>query len=51
MNVITLKRSANKQKKFDAIFPDKKVSFGARGYEDYTTHKDPKRKENYLKRH
>jgi Family of unknown function (DUF5754) len=29
----------------------KKVYFGATGYEDYTTHKDLKRKEAYIKRH
>ena len=27
------------------------VDFGHPDYEDYTTHKDPSRKENYLKRH
>jgi hypothetical protein len=29
----------------------KKVYFGASGYEDYTMHKDPERKEAYIKRH
>ena len=29
----------------------KKVNFGAAGYDDYTTHKDPLRKERYLARH
>lgn len=29
----------------------KRVYFGASGYEDYTMHKDPKRKELYIKRH
>lgn len=29
----------------------KKVSFGAKGYSDYTIHKNPERKERYLKRH
>ena len=28
-----------------------RVYFGASGYEDYTTHKDPKRKEAYRRRH
>jgi hypothetical protein len=27
------------------------VSFGARGWSDYTIHKDDERKTNYLKRH
>jgi hypothetical protein len=29
----------------------KRVYFGASGYEDYTIHKDPERKEAYIKRH
>ena len=28
----------------------KKVQFGQRGYEDFTQHHDPKRRENYLRR-
>ena len=27
------------------------IHFGATGYQDFTTHKDPKRKTNYLARH
>ncbi len=30
---------------------EKKVSFGAKGYSDYTIHKDDARKARYLKRH
>ena len=30
---------------------DKTVHFGATGYEDYTIHKDEKRKASYLARH
>lgn len=29
----------------------KTIHFGANGYEDYTMHKDPKRKERYKQRH
>jgi hypothetical protein len=29
----------------------RKVSFGARGYEDFTQHKDPKRRSNFRARH
>lgn len=29
----------------------KKVYFGAVGYDDFTTHKDPSRKERYIARH
>lgn len=49
-------KSSKKTKKWDAIFlmPDgkeKKVSFGALKYEDYTIHKDPERKQRYINRH
>jgi len=38
--------------KFMVITPDeKKIKFGAIGYEDYTTHKDKERMERYLLRH
>ena len=41
-----------KSKKWRAIFDDgTHTDFGAIGYEDYTDHKDPERKERYLKRH
>ena len=41
-----------KTKKWTAIFPDgRKVSFGAKGYEDYTMHHDKARMERYLIRH
>jgi hypothetical protein len=34
------------------IFDNSKhTDFGAIGYEDYTDHKDPERKERYLNRH
>jgi Family of unknown function (DUF5754) len=39
-------------KKLEAKFSDGKVvHFGATGYEDYTMHKDPERRERYLTRH
>jgi hypothetical protein len=38
--------------KFRAVFPEGKiVSFGRRGYSDYTIHKDPVRMRRYLDRH
>lgn len=38
--------------KFKAVFPEgKSVSFGRRGYSDYTIHKDPVRMRRYLDRH
>ena len=52
MTQITIKPSKKSDKKFDAVIDGKKtVSFGAKGYEDFTKHKDPERKELYLKRH
>ena len=49
---IIIKKSTNINKKFDAVIDGKKtVSFGASGYSDYTKHKDPKRRENYISRH
>ncbi len=49
---VTIQRSKKKDKKFDAIIEGKKtVSFGAKGYSDYTIHKDPERKQNYVTRH
>ena len=38
--------------KYTAIFDDgKKTSFGAKGYDDYTQHHDPERRDRYRKRH
>jgi len=39
-------------KKYTAVFDDgKRVSFGAKGYSDYTKHHDTERKSRYLQRH
>jgi len=41
MNVVVVRRSKKRDKKFDALFPDgKTISFGAKNYEDYTMHGD-----------
>ena len=54
---VNIKPSTSSGKKMMAIFYDeakKKVKtthFGAVGYEDYTTHQDLVRKQNYLARH
>ena len=51
MNVV-IKPSTKRDKKLDAVFSNGKVvSFGAKGYSDYTLHKDPERKSRYLARH
>ena len=49
---IIITPSKKPDKKFDAVIDGKKtVSFGAKGYSDFTQHKDPDRKQLYLKRH
>ena len=49
---IVIQRSHNPKKKYDAIMNgNKTISFGAVGYEDHTTHKDEKRRQNYINRH
>ena len=51
MNIIITK-STRKDKKLMAIIDNKKIiHFGASGYADFTTHKDEKRKQNYITRH
>ena len=49
---VVIQKSRNPNKKYDAVFNGvKTISFGASGYQDYTTHKDYKRREQYIKRH
>jgi hypothetical protein len=44
--------SPDRKKKFRAILPgDRTVDFGARGYSDYTKHKNPSRMRSYVSRH
>lgn len=41
MNTVIIERATAKRKKWKAIFSDgTSTSFGATGYEDYTTHHD-----------
>ena len=49
---VLLRLSHTKNKKYDVLNPatGKYVSFGDMRYEDYTKHKDPVRREAYLKR-
>jgi hypothetical protein len=47
---------SDRDKKFKAVFTSKDgkkktLHFGAKGMSDFTKHKDPERKERYLKRH
>jgi len=49
---IIVKKSPKSTKKFRAIFDDGNyVDFGARGYSDFTIHKDPMRMRRYVGRH
>ena len=54
---IELRASDRRGKKLVAEFVSpatgrvRRVHFGAAGYEDYTTHKDPARKARYIARH
>ena len=54
---VKIEKITEGSKKFKAIFYDenkkkvKTTSFGAKGYDDYTIHKDDKRKERYMNRH
>lgn len=53
----TLYNSTLETKKFDVWIKNpktgniKKISFGARGYDDYTIHKDKERRKKYRLRH
>ena len=50
--MVEIKPSTRADKKLMAIFPDGTTThFGAKGFEDFTTHRDEKRKELYIKRH
>ena len=46
-----LSRSTRAQKKYQVVVDGRTIHFGAAGYDDYTTHKDPERKARYLARH
>lgn len=50
--MVTIKPSTRADKKLMAIFDDGTIThFGQRGAEDFTIHRDEKRKELYIKRH
>lgn len=57
LRLLSIDRSQSRGKKYRALFQDEStgrtrtVHFGATGYEDYTTHRDPERKARYLTRH
>lgn len=48
----TLSKSTRTDKKYMIIEPNGKIiHFGAKGYSDYTKHKDSERKKRYINRH
>ena len=49
--MIQVTKSTAKGKKYTATVGDKKVHFGAKGYQDFTQHGDEARRKNYLARH
>jgi hypothetical protein len=51
-DAVRLMRSRDGVHKFRALFPNgRAVSFGLKGYSDYTIHKDKERMKRYLTRH
>lgn len=49
---VVISPSKNKNKKYKAVVNNEKtIHFGDSRYQDYTIHKDPKRKNNYISRH
>ncbi len=52
MKTFILEKSTRKDKKLMVTTPEKRIiHFGAKGYSDYTIHKDDNRRQRYLKRH
>lgn len=52
IRLVKISKSPNKKKKYRALFSDNThVDFGAKGYSDFTKHKDTKRRSRYLSRH
>ena len=52
LSLVKLVKSPNKEKKYRAIFNDgSHTDFGAKGYSDYTIHKDYDRMKRYDSRH
>lgn len=50
--VVRVVRDTDGIHKFKALFPEgRTVHFGAKGYSDFTLHKDPARMKRYLTRH
>lgn len=50
-DVFILLKATDPRKKYMVIGRGDKIQFGQKGYEDFTMHKDERRKLNYLRRH
>ena len=49
---VVISKSDRSDKKMKAVIDGKKtIHFGHSQYQDFTTHKDPKRRDNYISRH
>ena len=48
---VKIRKARRAGKKYEAEVDGKTVAFGAAGYEEFTTHKDPERKGRYIARH
>ena len=51
LGVTEFGKSRTQNKKYYVVYRGKVINFGEKGYSDYTKHKDPKRREAYMKRH
>jgi hypothetical protein len=50
--VVVIRKSSKADKKYEAVIDGRKtVPFGAKGYSDFTLHKNPERKQRYIQRH
>lgn len=49
---IVISKSNKPEKKYKAVIDGKKeIHFGSSAHSDFTTHKDPKKRDNYIARH
>ena len=51
MKIVVLQPSIRKGNKFEAIIDGKTIPFAAKGYSDFTMHKDEERRQRYIARH
>ena len=48
---MNIQKSTRSGKKYMVKYNNRTIHFGSEGMSDYTKHKDPERKERYIKRH